>query len=636
METIESKHSFGPVETTHSVLSHPQLIGNCTVRSIEEYLRWELIRNGVSKADAEVILDKHWDFATHNDSATITTQLSHLSAQIEATKKSELVPPIEMNIVKAKGFFENPVIPAFPKYNPDTASPEETASLAQDIRSGKKSCPKPTMISIGDLLAQIPAKQGKTQTGVGLHLLQGCDARAVPKFSSMQGSVRQVASQFNNGESKGRYETQPDDFKTDPTQGPAEQRTSGGAAIARFAHNKSCDSFAVLLSDPALKMEFNNLFDYQYGYLTPKEGHEQKGLAFLKKHINKLVLNVERVSIDGVLGQTAIQILNSGLALGYYDLYNRTPEASAHLIEMTELVLSAQYKAVSAVAILEAQQNPEKRIPISFTMVGGGAFGNDKVAIAKSVSQAIKLIKESGVNNIDICLSIFKASEIEEYKKIAKIGAEFAGLRELLNQTPIKQEQLLNLQSLHLEPKKDDVLGIPMKPKVDVISFVDKPEIEKPSVIKKEDRVAPITDKKYANTELVKAMHAAIDALSTKSHLSVMSHQQKRGSLEHLLDLYQNSNSAENANKILLKFIIVASKQRESSWCSLFTSKFGETASAKAFFEHVHNDELKNMVLDATKITPSGKQLDFNEFAKKVRDKYEGGQEPAVDVGHRL
>ena len=96
----------------------------------------------------------------------------------------------------------------------------------------------------------------------------------------MQGAVRQVASQFNNGESKGRYLTQPDNFKTDPTQGPAEQRTSGGAALARYAHSKACDSFAVILADPQLKAEFNSIFDYQFGYLTPKEGQEQKGIAF--------------------------------------------------------------------------------------------------------------------------------------------------------------------------------------------------------------------------------------------------------------------------------------------------------------------------------------------------------------------
>ncbi|RUR13357.1 hypothetical protein [Legionella sp. km772] len=615
---------LGSVEESHSVLSKPQITGNCTVRSIEEYLRWELVRNGVPKPDANAILEKHWNFATGNDSATITSQLNQLSARIEAAK-NEPSHPSEMNIVKAKAFFESPIFPTFPTYNPDSATSAETASLIQGIRLGKTSCPKPTMISIGDLLAQIPSQpQAKAGEGIGLHLLQGCDARTVPKFSCMQGSVRQVASQFNNGESKGRYLTQPDDFKTDPTQGPAEQRTSGGAALARYAHNKASDSFAVLLADPVLKNQFNTLFDYQYGYLTPKEGQEQKGVEFLKQHSNKIVLNVERVPIDGVSGQTAIQVLNSGLALGLYELFPRSAEASAHLREMTEILLTAQYKAVSAVAILEAQQNPKTRIPIAFTLVGGGAFGNDKVSIAKSVSQAINLIKESGVDNIDICLSIFNASEIEEYKKIAAKGAEFANLRALLNQKPINQQQLQTLSTLKVESIKENM--------------ADKPKVgtnPKDELVKKEE-LTPRVFTNNVDKELVKAMGAAINALSTKSHLSTESHQQKKAKLEHLLSLYQKSTSAEEANKLLANFVGIAAKQRESNWCSLFTSKFGETASAKAFFNHLQNNELKNKVLEAIKIEPKGKPIDFKDFAKSLRDKYEGSPEADDNLGHRL
>ena len=296
-------------------------------------------------------------------------------------------------------------------------------------------------------------------------------------------------------------------------------------------------------------------------------------------------------------------MLNSGLALGYYDLFHRTPGASAYLVEMTELLLAAQYKAVSAVAILEAQQNPEKRIPISFTMVGGGAFGNDKIAIAKSISKAIKLINESGINNIDICLSIYNASEIEEYKKIAENGPEFAELRALLNQKPITQQQLRGLQKLQVESIKEIAHGIP----------VVEPMVE-------EDKVAmppPLANKQYVHTDIVQAMNAAIDALSKKSHLSTESHQQKRNNLEGLRALYLKANSTEDANTQLLRFVIAASRQRESYWCSLFTSKFGETSSAKAFFEKVQSPELKKMLLKVTEIkSTSGKQVEFKEFAK--------------------
>ncbi|CDZ77260.1 hypothetical protein BN59_01542 [Legionella massiliensis] len=621
---------LGPVETTHSVLSAPQTTGNCTVRSIEEFLRWELIRKGVPQYEAGAILDKHWDFATHNDSASITAQLGHISAQIEI-KKTEPLPPTEMNIVRAKSFFENPIIPVFPEYSPDKAKPSETASLVDEIRSGKKSCPKPTMISIGDLLGQIPdGAQEKAEHRVGLYLLQGCDARKAPAFSSMNGSVRQIASQFNNGESQGRYLTQPDNFHTDPTQGPAEQRTSGGAAIARYAHNRSCDSFAAILAHPALKAEFNNLFDYRFGYLTPKEGREEQGLAFLKKHINKLVLNVERVAIDGVPDQTAIQVLNSGLALGRYAPFQRTPKAVVHLSEMTEILLGAQYKAVAAVAILEAQQNPGKRIPVSFTMVGGSAFGNDKKAIAKSVSQAIKLVRESGVNNIDICLSIFTTVELAEYKKLAKEGEELADLRELLNKKPVTEAELQRVDSLQrTDPSR-----------------IEEPVVKNPNSVPgvkptNKDELAPplVKNKNYVNADVVNAMDAAIAALSKKSHLSTDSHQTKSDQLNNLKSLYENAASPQDADNYLLRFIIAASRQRESSWGSLFTSKFGETASAKAFFEHYNDSALKNRVLGAAQ-RGGLVSTDFKGFINDKRAKYEH-REPGDEledntINHRL
>lgn len=363
-----------------------------------------------------------------------------------------------------------------------------------------------------------------------LYLLQGCDARVVPGFTSMQGSVRQVASQFNNGESKGRYATTPNKFKTDPTQGPAEQRTFGGAAIARYAHSSSCDCCGELLSDPLISSEFNTLFDYQHGDLTPKAGQEQNGLEFLKKHINKLALNIERVGFDGVLGQSVVQVLNSGLALGYYDQYKRKPEDLKYINEMSELLLTAQYKLVSAVAILEAQNNPDKRIPVTFTLVGGGVFGNDKIAISRALSQSIKFIQDSGVANIDICLSVYSATELNEYINITASGDEFVELREILNQKPISQSQLHSLPTL-ARSKKFDVLPI--------------------------DKCVGQSDtlKTYFDAGIDKAMRAAISTLSSKAHLSSEGRTQKMKLLEEHLNAYREASNPEDAKQAILDLL---------------------------------------------------------------------------------
>lgn len=67
---------------------------------------------------------------------------------------------------------------------------------------------------------------------------------------------------------------------------------------------------------------------------------------------------------------------------------------------------------------------------------------------------------------------------------------------------------------------------------------------------------------------------------------------------------------------------MVASTQRQSSWGSLFTSKFGETASIKALFENLENDDLKSIILEATQIAPQAIK-DFKDFAQEIREKYE-------------
>lgn len=638
---------LGPVEKTHSVLSKPQVTGNCSVRSIQEHLRWELVKNGMSHEEAADILDKHWEFARTNDSASLNTKLSSLESKVTVDKTSPKKSSAKnINLVNPQVFFDNPSILKFPEYYPDSTTDEETKLLTEKIQSGSLYCPKPTMISMHELVQLATKKSiGSSEGSPGMYLLQHCDSRKAAQFSCMQGGVRQIASQFNNGESMGRYETPPSQFKNDPTQGPAEQRSSGGAALARYAYNKDCDCFAVLLTDPVLKTEFEQLFDYEFGYLTPKGGKEQQGVAFLRQHIDKLILNVERVSIDGVPNQTAIQILNSGLALGDYDKYMRTPENLPYLSEMTQLLMSAQYKAVAAVAILEAQNNPTKRIPLSLTLVGGGVFGNDKLAIAKAASEAIKFIKNSGVSTIDICLSIYTPSAIEQYKKLTDKGEEYAELRALLNQIPISESDLESLPAFQAPLKKEVKPSTLKNEKLDKSAedketppgIQDKKIITNKHINSKIDKDIKRIDLKSNDSKNIKsgtkgfqphpkvldAMNEAIKALSLKSHLSSTEGVDKKIALEKYLKAYQDSRTPKDANQALLSFIIKASTQRQSNWSSFFTSKYGETASAKAFYKQMDSGRLNSLLAQATNV-PLSITSNFKEFAAKVREQYEG------------
>ncbi len=307
-------------------------------------------------------------------------------------------------------FFSDPTMMFDPIANAATERNQEGNLL----EGHDTALPKPRMVKIADLTAGLPQRvpQGNRST-LNRIILSGCDSRRVASFPCMASSIRQVASQFNNGESKGRYPTNPREFCTYPTQGPAEQRTTWRPAIARFCNAEFCDDLQNFKDDEL----FNEIFDYQYGYLTPKLHKEAQCLAWLEENIQNIYLNVERVHIDDS-DHTAIQVLNASLALGQCDTWvrQRTRAGIANLKSAVRVVLKAQYEAVAAVAIREAQANPGKRIPVVFTLVGGYAFGNDPEDIAEAFQAAMTLLENAGLDNIDVCLSIYSGNELAIYK----------------------------------------------------------------------------------------------------------------------------------------------------------------------------------------------------------------------------
>lgn len=322
---------------------------------------------------------------------------------------------------------------------------DEKAIEALEQHLNSLSLSLPDMFSLSEIMNWVGAQASENQVGqLSYYVLEGCDALVTPTFTCMANSIRQVASQFNSGESPGRYETHPKDFQYDHTQGPAEQQTAFIAALMRWLYKDECDSLSAFKKYP----EFETYFDYQHGYLTPRCGYEQAGLEFLKSHINEILLNVQRVGIDGT-NQSATQVLNSALALGAYDdaREQRTEAGNRVIVQMSELLLTAQYKAVAAVAIREARLNPDQRIPVCFTAVGGGVFENNPEAIKTALGEACDLMERSGLSNIDVCFSAYQSSE-----------AEMFGSKHFEQATIVTEEQLSQLSSLSALSAKSFVM----------------------------------------------------------------------------------------------------------------------------------------------------------------------------------
>ena len=84
---------LGPIETEKSVLTMPQQTGNCTVRSILEFLRFELIAQGLSINDASRIIESHWQFAAMHDTKTMLDALDQAEREALGFSNPHSEPP---------------------------------------------------------------------------------------------------------------------------------------------------------------------------------------------------------------------------------------------------------------------------------------------------------------------------------------------------------------------------------------------------------------------------------------------------------------------------------------------------------------------------------------------------------------
>src|SRR3990167_6349602 len=306
------------------------------------------------------------------------------------------------------------------------------------------------------------------------YVLKGCSPLEISKFRFAENAIFQGASQTNANESKNPgVPTDPSVFNEDPTQGPALQLTDPVAARARFEKISECDSLKEWKKIDA----FSTIFQESVGYLSPKPGKEKEAVEFLEAYLDKLEINAERVKTqvveefpetkplgvsDGVevllgVDLSQIQVLNFAFALGEYDknwsdktdeLYCRTPEGLAYLKKAAQLLLTAQYNLVAQIAIEEARANPDKPIPVIFTLIGGGVFGNDLEAIKFALESACAQITQSNLSNLDVCISAYGQNDLKLAQSISYFqNAPILTQRDLYSGYQNKMNE--NFQNIH-------------------------------------------------------------------------------------------------------------------------------------------------------------------------------------------
>lgn len=292
---------------------------------------------------------------------------------------------------------------------------------------------KPNMVGVEDLnreLARVSKKTSPKEGGPLFYILgPRIDAYESAGFPALRGAILQAASQFNNLEFSKPEKDDPIMLSYDWTQGPAVQKGCPALALARYRYwnmNKQEDSFLrhwlyETIHFDGRDLTFNEIFKLQFGYLRPKIDMEEAALQFIREHKNSLLLNIEFTEFTQA--QHAItQVLSAAMALGNYDTDapHRKPENKIHLVDACRELLKVQYEIIAKLAVLEAKKSPERRIPLVLTAVGGGVFGNNRVAINDAISVAIQVVKEADVRNIDFAISVYAESDLSNYRDLFK------------------------------------------------------------------------------------------------------------------------------------------------------------------------------------------------------------------------
>jgi hypothetical protein len=280
-------------------------------------------------------------------------------------------------------------------------------------------CGRLEIVSLHDLRERVASH--RTSGGrLRLSDLVG-DARALHVDPGSAGALFQVASQFNLLEMVSPNVTPEQGiaiYSNDPTQGPACAIACGAGTIFRnyFVRldeqigqtaNMQVDCLAAI--GDALGNSNGHLWAMRNGYALPSA----KGLD----EIDEMLASMSNDELD---------TLRSKLMIGVQWETQVTLDRCEHLVtqaycsampvsssglprqawqRMARLVLEAAYEATLAAALLNASRTGSNVVYL--TLLGGGAFGNDRDWILDAIRRACKLFHAS---DLDVKIVCFRSS----------------------------------------------------------------------------------------------------------------------------------------------------------------------------------------------------------------------------------
>jgi hypothetical protein len=263
--------------------------------------------------------------------------------------------------------------------------------------------------SMGELMDKVTKCEANVGSKATFEHLSG-NAMTLHRDSSNQGSVFQVASQFNCLEMVGPN-VRPTDgitrYASDRTQGPACAISCPAGTLYRnyFYGGEGQAKKQINTLDVIQKILSVKYWDMQNGYAMPCG--RGKGMVELNKRLessSELETKLMNALKIGVHWNTEVesrvtkenhrvcQVFSSACPVAYSKYTKSTDWAP-----FANLVLRATYIATLSVGALIAKRE-NRRVKVFLTAVGGGAFGNRTLWIVDALSSAMKIFRDAPID----------------------------------------------------------------------------------------------------------------------------------------------------------------------------------------------------------------------------------------------
>lgn len=265
----------------------------------------------------------------------------------------------------------------------------------------------PSLAELRSAALEIQGPSGQTQ----IREVIG-DVKSLHKEADSAGGLFQVASQFNLLEMPSHYVTPERGvgvYENDLTQGPACAMAAGAGTIYRtyFAKvngqtGQSSDNQIDCLSDLGQILGNTNerLWEMKNGYAIASQSEpfdnsdKIKALSCAGRDTLRQALRI------GIQGDTQVTLGNckhlvtqaycSALPVGY------SKHEGSFWSEFAQLILEASYESTLCAAVLNFAKTGNNKVYL--TLLGGGAFRNDRNWIIAAIRRAVEMFPRTGLD----------------------------------------------------------------------------------------------------------------------------------------------------------------------------------------------------------------------------------------------